>query len=81
MFSVPFTITLPLIVSLPKIFTLPVIVSLPLTIKEPVIVVFIFISNPLSGDITASAEPDLILFISPIESALIFLNCEPSPTK
>ena len=68
MFSVPFTITLPLIVSLPKTFTLPV------TIKEPVIIVFTFISNPLSGEITASAEPDLILFISPIESALIFLN-------
>lgn len=38
-------------------------------------------SNPLLGETTACAEPDLILSISPIEDAGIFDIPLPSPTK
>ena len=65
-----FDITVPNIVLLPTInrpliFVVPAIDALPVTFNEPVTVVFTFTSKPLFGEITACAEPDLILSISP----------------
>jgi len=51
----------------------------PLTSNVPLISVSTLISNPKFGEITASAEPDFNLSISPIESALIFVIPLPSP--
>ena len=49
------------------------------TYKFPKIVVSVFTTNPLFGDIMASAEPDFNLSRSPIASTGIFSNCDPSP--
>jgi hypothetical protein len=70
---------LPTTVKFCEICTEPVILEFPLTASPPLIEVGTFISNPLFGDIVAVAEPDLILLISPIESACILNNPLPSP--
>ena len=57
----------------------PFMFSLPLIFNEPLTVVFVFTTNPKFGEITACAEPDLILSKSPIEDALIFVIPPPSP--
>ena len=53
----------------------------PEIVKEPVIVVSVFISKPLSGDIEALTLPLTILFkLSPVTPlAGIFVNWLPSP--
>ena len=57
----------------------PFIFVLPLTLNEPLTVVFVFTTNPKFGEITACAEPDLILSKSPKEDALIFVKPLPFP--
>ena len=54
-------------------------IPLPVTIKKSLIVTPLLTSNPLFGEIIAVDEPDLILSISPIESADILNNPLPSP--
>jgi hypothetical protein len=51
----------------------------PVTIKNLSILTPVFTSKPLFGDICAIVEPDLIRYISPIESACILNNPLPSP--
>ena len=60
-------------------FKVSLVLKEPLISNVPLISVSTLISNPKFGEITASAEPDLILSISPIESALIFVIPLPSP--
>ena len=61
------------------ITTEPVIFELPFTANPPLIDVGTFTTNPLFGEIVAVAEPDFILSISPIDSALILNKPLPSP--
>ena len=56
------------------------IVAEPVTVKSAFIVVGASIINPLSGEITACAEPDLILSISPSADAGTLYNPLPSPS-
>jgi hypothetical protein len=53
----------------------------PVTIKKSLTVTPVFTSNPLFGERTTSTEPDFNLSISPIASAGMLNNCEPSPLK
>ena len=53
----------------------------PVTIKKSLTVTPVFTSNPLFGERTTSTEPDFNLSISPIASAGMLNNSEPSPLK
>jgi len=60
-------------------FKVSSVLNEPLISNVPLISVSTLISNPKFGEITASAEPDFNLSISPMESALIFVIPLPSP--
>jgi len=67
------------VVIFPATLISPLKIPLPVTIKKSFILTPVFTSNPLFGDIDAIVEPDLILYISPIDDAFIFINPLPSP--
>ena len=68
-------------VVVPSTFKLPAICAEPLTPKYFSVTIPSFTSNPLFGEIVASAEPDFNLLISPIDAADMFVMFEPSPAK
>ena len=72
-------VILPLTLILPIIFALPVTFAFPVRVNPPLMFVGTFTTNPLLGEISAIADPDFILLISPIEAADILNNPLPSP--
>jgi hypothetical protein len=78
---------LPPTFKLPSMFpSLPIVMLFritaePVTPKFFVVVKSVCTTKPLFGEITASAEPDFNLSISPIADAGMLNNCDPSPLK
>ena len=68
-----------MIVAVPPTSKFSPIVAEPVTPKYLSVTIPTLETKPLSGDILAIAEPDCILFISPTESADMFVNPLPSP--
>ena len=58
----------------------PVTNNPPLTDNDADILVFVFTSNPLFGEITASAEPDLILSNCKSSNAFAGILNKPLPS-
>ena len=77
----PETPKLPVTATPSSALTLPLSCEEPVTIKKSLIVTAVFTSKPLFGESITSTEPDFNLSISPIASAEMLNNCEPSPLK
>ena len=77
----PPTLKSPIILPSPPIVILFKITAEPVTPKFFVVVKSVSTTNPLFGEITASAEPDFNLSISPIADAGILKIPLPSPLK